>query len=221
RSFKAGGFRRVCCSWRGFGARSEGRSTVNFIRNGSGGFKLRCYWGLRRRLCGVQARLPVRQFACLSASLFDGGAQAFDPNADLSRGPAEYAARPDQFERRKLAPGLVAIDHGARDEIAAHRRGVETVATETAGQPDAWTEFADLRHAMYGNPQGPGPGKVDLDIAQLWIGSLDVGLERSDVTARVARPRRGAARQHQPIAADDAIVIIGGIAVTDAAAITD
>ncbi len=38
---------------------------------------------------------------------------------------------------------------------------------------------------------------------------------------RIARPCRRAARQHQPVAADDAVVIVGVIAVADAAAITD
>src|SRR5262249_6318831 len=161
----------------------------------------------RRRLGRVQPRLPVRQFARLGASLFDGGAQAFDPDADLPRCPADYATGPDQFERRKQPPGLIAIDDGAGDEIAAHRRGIETMAAETAGQPDARTDLADLRHAVHRDSQSTGPGIVDLDIAELRISAFNVGLQRSDVAARVARPSRGAAGQHQAIATDDAIVI--------------
>src|SRR5262249_45225349 len=140
---------------------------------------------LRRRRClgRVQPRLPVRQFARLGAPLVDGGAQAFDPDADLPGCPADYATGPDQFERRKLPPGLIAIDDGARDEIAAHRRGIETMPAETAGQPDARTDLADLRHAVHGDPQTAGPGIVDLDIADLRIGMFDVGLQRSDVAA--------------------------------------
>src|SRR5689334_23826594 len=107
-------------------------------------FRISSAVGRRLQLGRAQPRLPVRQFARLGAALFDGGAQPFDPDADLPRRPADDATGPDQFERRKLAPGLIAVDDGARDEIAAHRRGIETVPAKTAGQPDARPDFADL-----------------------------------------------------------------------------
>src|SRR6202007_1518770 len=88
----------------------------------------------RRGLGRVQPRLPLRRFTCLGASLVPGGPQAFTPDADLPRRPADYATGPDQFERRKLPPGLIAIDDGARNEVAAHRRGIQTVPAEPAGQ---------------------------------------------------------------------------------------
>src|SRR5260370_37887315 len=130
----------------------------------------------------------MRCFPRSGAALFDRVAQTFDPNASLRRRAAEHAAGPDKFERRELTPRLIALDHGLRNEVAAHCRRVHSMAAETAGEPNARAKFADLRHAMDGDSQSAGPSVVDIDIAQLRIGFLDVGFQLPDISARIARP---------------------------------
>src|SRR4029077_9317175 len=114
----------------------------------------------------------MRRFPRPGAAFFDRVAQTFDPNADLRRRPAERAAGPDEFEGRELTPCLIALDDGARNEVAAHCRCVQSVAAATAGEPNPRPEFADLRHPMDGDSQSAGPSVVDIDIAQLRIGFL-------------------------------------------------
>src|SRR5262249_44051725 len=153
-------FSRICFRQRTFTRRLKSRAAAGLIGKRSR-LRLRCRGTtaapLRRWPRCIQLSLPVSQFACFGAALFDRRLQAFDPEAELRRRPAEYATRPNQFERRKLPPSLIAVDNRARDEVRAHRRRIEAVTAETAGQPDAGTEFADLRHAMHRDPQRAGP----------------------------------------------------------------
>ena len=95
------------------------------------------------------------------------------------------------------------------------------MAAEAGGQPDAGAKLAELRHAVHGVAERAGPGVIDRDFAELRIGFFDVGLQRAHVAARIARPCGRAARQHQAVAADDAVMIVGEVGVADAAAIAD
>src|SRR5262249_59184571 len=113
----------------------------------------------------LPAPLPIGKFARLGTPLLDRITHPFNPDANLRGCRPEHAARPDELERRELPPGLVAFDHSARKQIASHRRGVQTVAAESAGEPDARPELADLRHAMHCDSQAAGPSIVDLDVA--------------------------------------------------------
>ncbi len=70
-------------------------------------------------------------------------------------------------------------------------------------------------------PKVPAQAIIDGDVAELRIGLFDIAGERADIVARIARPGRRAARQHQPVAADNAIMIVGKVGVADAAAIAD
>src|SRR5262249_44308732 len=120
-------FSRICFRQRTFTRRLKSRPAVGLIRKRSR-LRLRCRGTtavpLRRWPRCIQLSLPVSQFACFGAALFDRRLQAFDPEADLRRRPAEYATRPNQFERRKLPPGLIAVDNRARDEVRAHCRHI-------------------------------------------------------------------------------------------------
>jgi len=53
----------------------------------------------------------------------------------LRCGAAENSSRPHQLEGAESFPRLIAIHHGARDEQASKRGGVEAVTAEPARQP--------------------------------------------------------------------------------------
>jgi hypothetical protein len=95
------------------------------------------------------------------------------------------------------------------------------VAAKAARHPHAGTKLADLRHAVHRVAQGARPRIVDGDLAELWVGFLDVGSERFQVVSRIARPYGCAARPHQPVTADDVVMIVGKIGIADSAAILD
>ena len=163
----------------------------------------------------------MREFRSPRPALGHGRAQAFRPIIGLRHRAADDSAGPNELERRELPPGLIAVDDGAGDEVAGHRRGVEAVAAEAARQPHAGTELADLRHAVDRVAERAGPCVICANLAELWISLFDIGGERAGVAARIAFPRRRPARPHQPVAADDTVVIVGEVGIADRTAIID
>src|SRR5580704_13325657 len=163
----------------------------------------------------------MRKASCACAALRVAVARSFDPDPHLRGDTPKDAAGPDQLKGRELPPRVITGDNSAGNEVAGHGGGVQAVAAEAARHPHARTEFADLRHAMHRVAQSASPRIVDRDLAQLWKGFLDVGRERFNVVAGIALPYRCAARPHQPVTADNAIVIVGKISIADTAAIPD
>src|SRR6266481_8266209 len=87
-----------------------------------------------------------------------GGGASPPPHPDeMSGHPAGHAARPNQFERRKQPPALVAPQNAARNQLPGHCRGVQTLTAEAAGDPQAAAQLADLRHAMDGLSDSAAP----------------------------------------------------------------
>src|SRR5207302_840672 len=147
--------------------------------------------------------------------------RAVPPVIHLRHDAADPSAGPDQIERQEQPPGIVAIDDRARDHTARHRGGVEPVAAKTAHEPQPRRELADLRHAVQRVAEDAGPKMLEVDFAELRIGRADVGLELSHKSLRIELPGAHAARPHQPVAADDAVMIVGELGVTHRAAIAD
>ena len=84
-------------------------------------------------------------------------------------------------------------------------------------EPDARRQFADLRHAVQRVAEHAAPHVLELDRPQLRIDLRDVGLQRACKTSRIALPGGRPARPHQPVAADDAVVVVGQVGVADGA----
>src|SRR5579875_3814269 len=145
--------------------------------------------------------------------------QPRSPIDALRGGTADDASGPDQLVGREQAPGLVAFDDAAGDELAGHRRGVETVAAETARHPNARRDLADLRHAVYGAAERAGPQMRDLDFAERGKIAGDVAQQHARDPARIGLPHAQPPGPLQAIAADDAIVAVGALPVADRAAI--
>src|SRR5262249_4155183 len=82
---------------------------------------------------------------------------------------ADTAAGPNKFEGQEATPGIVAFHDGTCDEVAGHRGGVEPLATEGAGEPDAGLDLADLRHAVNGKPHLGQPEMLELHRPELRI----------------------------------------------------
>ena len=108
-------------------------------------------------------------------------AHALEPDAYLGCNPAANSARPHQLERIEPLPGFIALNDGASDKVSGHRCGVEAVAAEAAGKPEAGPELTDLRHTVERIAQCAGPGVIDGDVPKLGISLLDVGRERPRV----------------------------------------
>src|SRR5262249_8292461 len=135
------------------------------------------------------------------------------PIKHLHRRAAEPAAGPDEFERREQSPRVVALDDGFGENIARHGGGVYAMTAEGARQPNAWRKLADLRHAMQRIAEHPGPGVLDLDLAELRIDRRHVGLEPPHIVLGIGLPRGRVSRPEQPVVADDAVVIVGKVGI--------
>src|SRR5579872_6793860 len=197
------------------------------VRQGFGRRGLKVVSGLRRydRLPlprhRAGPRLTANAFRPPCAALGGRLSEAFKPDAHLNRSAAQQSAGPDQFKRRELSPDVVAMHHGAGDQIAGERSGVEPVTAKTAGEPHPGSKLADLRHAVHGVAERPRPGEFRRDRTELRVSLFDIGGERTNIMLRIARPRSGAPRPHQPIAADNAVVIVGAIGVAHRTAVSD
>src|SRR3954470_15294764 len=117
--------------------------------------------------------------------------------------PPGAAARPHQLERRKQPPALVAPQDAARDQLPGHRRGVQTLAAEAAGDPQSLPQLADLRHAVHGHPDGAAEHFGDADLAELWKNAGDPLLDRRAEAARPRVPGGFGAGPHQAVALHD------------------
>src|SRR5436309_5267539 len=148
-------------------------------------------------------------------------AAAYPRVISVPRQAADGTTGPHQLEWQEQPPGVVALIDRARDDVAGHRRGVEPVAAEAAGEPQARRELADLRHAMQRIAEHAGPEVLDIDRLELRIDGFDLGLERRRETARIALPRGDPARPHQPVGAHDPIMAVGELGVAHGAAIRD
>src|SRR5204862_5256716 len=105
-------------------------------------------------------------------------------------------------------PGVVTLDDCPRDDLARHRRSVETVSAEPAGEPHLRRQLADLRHAVERVTQYARPDMLDRDPAELRIDALDIGLEPRHEAVRIGLPGGHPARPHQPVAADAAVMVV-------------
>ena len=106
------------------------------------------------------------------------GGIAPPPHADQMAGDAAGgAARPDQFERRKQPPALVAPQDAARDHLPRHRRGIQPMAAEAARDPQPFAQLADLRHAVHGHPDRAAEHVRYRDLAELWKDGGDAALQ--------------------------------------------
>ena len=106
----------------------------------------------------------------------------------LRQRPAEHAAGPDQFVGRKQPPGRIGLDDAARNQFAAHRRGVEPVSAEAARHPQAALDLADLRHAMDGATERAAPQMRDLDFSEVGKIAPDIGDQPARDPARIGLP---------------------------------
>ncbi len=70
----------------------------------------------------------MRRLGGAGAALGCGIAGPFHPIVQLCGRPAQYSTRPNEFERRELPPRLIAVDNGAGDQVAGHRRSIESPA---------------------------------------------------------------------------------------------
>src|SRR4051812_2755423 len=133
-----------------------------------------------------------------------GGGTATGPGGDRMAGnPAGAAAGPDQFEWRKQPPALVALQDATGDQLSGHRRGVQSLAAKSAGDPQAAPQLPDLRHAMDGLPDRTAPGLGDLDRSDPGKDRADTALDGAGKALRPGLPGGFRARPHQPVAVDD------------------
>src|SRR5207249_2570272 len=91
----------------------------------------------------------------------------FERLAFMARREAHYSSRPYQIEGLKQPPGVITLDDCPRDDLARHRRSVETVSAEPAGEPHLRRQLADLRHAVERVTQYARPDMLDRDPAEL------------------------------------------------------
>jgi hypothetical protein len=122
------------------------------------------------------------------------------------------AAGPDQLEGQEQPPGRVASDDRPRNDVAGHRRRVDAMSAEAAGQPDAGNDLADLRHAVNGIAQDAAPGIVDFHIAKLRIDAPDVAPQTFRITPRIRFPCGHAPGPDDAIV-HHAIVVVGPVRV--------
>src|SRR5262249_53433930 len=145
---------------------------------------------------GLTCGTPEPKFAELSAAFRKCIAATPRPIIKLRQRAAVFAAGPDEFERRKQLPGRVVVRNSAGDQITRHRSGVEPGAAEAAGEPQARTELADLRHAMERMSQRARPGMLNGDFAELGIGLADFRRERVRIAPGISRPGGHASVPH-------------------------
>ena len=133
-----------------------------------------------------------------------GGGTSPPPHADQVAGDAaSRAACPDQFERRKQPPALVAPQDAARDQLTRHRRGVQPLPAEPAGDPQPFPQLTDLRHAMHGHPDGATEDVGYSDLAKLRKNGGDPVLDGRAEPARPRIPGRFRTGPHQAVAVHD------------------
>src|SRR5215470_2490064 len=114
--------------------------------------------------------LPLAQFLALPYRQRGHLLALMPPPCRCARHHATHpTAGPNQLERQEAPPGIVAVNNGARDEVARHCCGVEPLAAECAGEPDAGLDFADLRHAVNGKSHLGRPEMLELYGPELWI----------------------------------------------------
>ena len=138
----------------------------------------------------------------------------------MAGNPARRAAGPDQFERRKQPPALVAPKDAARDQLARHRRGIEALTAEARGNPQPFAQLPDLRHAMHGQSDRTAEHVGDLDLAEPGKDRRDAALDGGTETAWPRVPGGFRARPHQPVAAHDP-EMIDAVAIAHRAAEPD
>src|SRR5207245_2668433 len=123
------------------------------------------------------------------------------PQADQVAGnPARRATCPDQFERREQPPALIAPQDAAGHQQPRHRRGVEPLAAEAAGDPQAFAQLTDLRHAMHGHSDSAAEDGGYRDLAEGWKDGTDPALNRRTEAARPRIPGGLRARPQQAVA---------------------
>src|SRR4030095_5494675 len=111
------------------------------------------------------------------------------PHADeMSGDTAGRATGPDQLERRKQPPALVAPQDAARDQKARHRRGVEALAAKTTRHPKPFSQLADLRHAVHGDADRAAKDVFDSHLAEFWKDGVDPALNGACETLRPRIP---------------------------------
>ena len=141
------------------------------------------------------------------------------PGADLGRRAPQRSAGPHQLVGQEQAPGIVALDHGPGDQLARHRRGIDTMSTKRARHPKARRDLADQRHAVHRKPHRARPGMLDLDLPQLRISARDRQPDSIRLAARITHPGGRPATPHESVRIDDAIVEIGAVRIADRARI--
>src|SRR6476619_4570840 len=107
------------------------------------------------------------------------------PQADQMAGDAAGgASRPDQLELREQFPAFLAPQDAARDDLPRHRRGVQPMAAEAAGDPQPFAQLADLRHAVHGHSDRAAEHVRYRDLAELGKDGGNAALNNGSKAAR-------------------------------------
>ena len=151
----------------------------------------------------AQALLGPRPFPMAGQCAGSRGTSPSPHPDDMSGDPAGRPARPYQFERRKQPPAFVAPQNAAGDQLPGDRRGVQALAAEAAGHPQAATQLADLRHAMHRLSNRAAPDLGNLDRSEPGKNRADPARNGAGETLRPGRPGGFRRSPHQPAAIDD------------------
>src|SRR6266446_7628062 len=123
--------------------------------------------------CGRRPAPPKLRFAIARLTRPAALARTEPPILRLRGEPADTTARPDQLEWQELPPGIVTLVDCARNNVAGHRRGIESVAAKTARQPNLRHKLSDLRHAVQSIAENAGPNMFNFHRPKLWKNTFD------------------------------------------------
>ena len=157
------------------------------------------------------ARLPCGEALAGAAippvvHLRDGAADAPPAHTSSNGRNAARCRRPRRWRARCISPAIAVVLSPCPPK---------PLASQTPRR-----SLADLRHAVHGVADDAGPGVLDLDVAELRIGLRSMSACSARHKRRGLRsPGRHAARPHQPVAVDDAVVVVGEVGVAHRAAI--